>query len=205
MKIAYIPATVVGFAVLAVGGFAIGQSFTTTGVGRGGPSFTCSPGYVPAPNGQAACIPQSNSGLVTITTGSYTIGQNIIIGTAAIPQLPVGAVFHQVVDRFYDRDGNVVKTASMTHAVGYDCNPGLRRQDQELMVQDDGKGNVTFASPYLASEPREGVRPVTKEGIVKAQLAMARSPAIAAAPAIAATAPTKVAAVPVSVISEGWQ
>lgn len=96
---------------------------------------------------------------------------------------PEGALFHQVVDTWFDANGNQVKTASSTHTVDADCHGG-RRLPPDLVAQDDGKGNVRFTPLLLASEPTTGVKPVTAEGRVKAIMA-ARSAPVVAEPAAA--------------------
>ncbi len=87
---------------------------------------------------------------------------------------PAGAIYHQVVDVFYDGDGNKLETKSYTHAVGADCHPGLRQED--LVVQDDGRGNVKFQTTRLPSEPLTGVKPATPEGRTRAIMAIRAMP-----------------------------
>lgn len=106
-------------------------------------------------------------------------GQIFTIVSFSDPPVPSGALYHQVVDVFYDGDGNKLATKSYTHVVGADCQPGLRREDHDLLVQDDGKGAVRFIQARLPSEPAVGVRPVTAEGKVMAMLAVNRSPHVA--------------------------
>lgn len=124
-----------------------------------------------------------------ITTGTITnvgwaggSGWEPVNGTFRIGPVPnptpPGAIFHQVVDVYYDTDGNRLDTKSRTHVVDADCTPG-RRLNQELIAQDDGKGNVKFASLRLPSEPTIGVKPVTAEGRTKAMMAINRSVPIA--------------------------
>lgn len=94
-------------------------------------------------------------------------------GIALVPcgqPQPTGAIFHQVVDRYFDADGNQLEVKSATHAIDADCQPGRRQQD--LIAQDDGKGRVQFAQTRLPSEPATGQKPVTKDGIIKATLAI---------------------------------
>lgn len=141
--------------VLGAGGFAVGQNLfiQSAPVGQNG--------WLSSPN-----LTTSNNGTIVIN-GYYNLSPQ--------PKLPQGSLYHQVVDIYYDSDGNKLDIKSATHMIGYDCNRGLRRQDQELIAQDDGKGNVQFASLRLASEPTTGVKPITQEGLVKARLAINNS------------------------------
>lgn len=65
---------------------------------------------------------------------------------------PTAAIFHQVVDRYFDADGKEIEVKSATHTVDPNCHPGLRRQSEQLIVRDDGKGNVQFGLPSNATE-----------------------------------------------------
>lgn len=110
--------------------------------------------------------PPTNLVFMTQNNGGMFIG----------PQFPAGAVYHQVVDRYFDRDGNPIEATSRTHSVDADCNPG-RRLPQDLVAQDDGKGGMPrFAMTRLPSEPTTGVKPITAEGLIKARLAMKPNP-----------------------------
>jgi hypothetical protein len=83
---------------------------------------------------------------------------------------PPNALYHQVVDRYYDASGQEVETRSASHVVGYDCHSGRRQQD--LIVQDDGKGGAPrFVALLMGNEPTEGQKPVTAEDKVKIILA----------------------------------
>lgn len=110
---------------------------------------------------------------VTWGTSSYSVASNTYISSGFVLTMPDpppnGAIFHQVVDRFYDADGNVVDTRSYTHAVNGDCHNGVRRQE-DAIAQDDGKGNVRFVATRLANEPATGVKPLSAEAkaIIKA-------------------------------------
>lgn len=126
----------------------------------------------------------TTSGTATLSNAVFKSNAN---GTftyiGAPPQLPAGAIFHQVVDIYYDGDGNKVETKSYTHVVDADCHGGLRRQDQERIVQDNGKGGVVFVQARLASEPMAGEKPVSREGVVRAMLAAKAGPVAEPAPA----------------------
>jgi len=86
---------------------------------------------------------------------------------------PNGAVYHQVVDVYYDAAGKKVKTTSATHAVDpANCHPGRRQQDRDLLVEDDGKGGpVRFVDARLSNEPATGQPAVTAETKIRAMLA----------------------------------
>src|ERR1044072_8964592 len=79
---------------------------------------------------------------VGFTTLSLEPGLSIF--NNAISRPPEGAVYHQTVDRYFDKDGNPIKITSMTHAVDLDCHQGRRQQDLIASIKDDGKGNVKF-------------------------------------------------------------
>jgi hypothetical protein len=69
------------------------------------------------------------------------------IGTiTAGPRQPEGALYHQVVDRYFDKDGNALDVKSATHIVDPDCSQGRRQQDLVASIHDDGKGNVRFGA-----------------------------------------------------------
>jgi hypothetical protein len=93
---------------------------------------------------------------MTIVVGSssftYTMPQNV----------PPNALYHQVVDRYYDASGQEVETRSASHVIGYDCHSGRRQQD--LIVEDDGKGGTPrFVALLMGNEPTEGQKAVTAE------------------------------------------
>lgn len=117
-----------------------------------------------------------------VSTGTFNAA--IVVGSTSgivIPQLfagAEGAVYHQAVDVYYDRDGNKLATTSATHAIDFNCQPGRRQQQEDLLVQDDGKGNVRFVSARLPSEPATGVKPVTAEAKAKAIMAIRETQAL---------------------------
>jgi hypothetical protein len=85
-------------------------------------------------------------------------------GVRDIPGLnaPRNALYHQVVDRYYDASGQEIETSSASHVIGYDCHPGRRQQD--LIVEDDGKGGTPrFVALLMGNEPTEGQKPITAE------------------------------------------
>ncbi len=121
------------------------------------------------PNGQVVWTPTPDGRVVSS------------FGTT-MPPPPAGALHHQVVDVYYDADGQKLETHSYTHLVAYDCHNGLRR-NEDLVAQDDGHGGVTFTPLLLPSEPAKAApKPVSAEGRVRVMLA-ARGPAVEAAPA----------------------
>lgn len=84
-----------------------------------------------------------------LTPGNFTTTGNLVFhsGPASFgPPTPEGAIFHQMVDRYFDKDGNQVEARSMTHVVDADCHSGRREEAIALkdVIHDDGKGNVRF-------------------------------------------------------------
>ena len=83
---------------------------------------------------------------------------------------PPNALYHQVVDRYYDAYGQEVETRSASHVIGYDCHSGRRQQD--LIVEDDGKGGAPrFVALLMGNEPTEGQKAIPAEDKVKIILA----------------------------------
>jgi hypothetical protein len=105
-------------------------------------------------------------------TGFITLGNE--------PPPPTGALYHQVVDIYFDGDGNKVETRSSTHAITSDCHGGRRVED--FIAQDDGHGGVKFAQSRLPGEPATGQKPVTAADKVKAMMAIKAEPAPQASP-----------------------
>jgi hypothetical protein len=93
--------------------------------------------------------------------------------TGSIPGPPQGSFYHQVVDKYFDAQGNQIEVKSATHMVRYDCHSGAHPtpQPEDLVVQDDGHGGVTFAQLLMGNEPTTGQKPITAEDKVKVILA----------------------------------
>ncbi len=121
----------------------------------------------------------STSSLSTSTTGGTLVmlnGGGYLINVTPEPPPPQGSFYHQVVDVYYNQDGVKLDARSATHVVAYDCHGGLHRQD--AIAQDDGHGNVSFIQARLPSEPAEGVKKPSAEGILAALAAIKHSPHI---------------------------
>jgi hypothetical protein len=173
MKNLPIMVAVAAIPALFVAGFVGAQSLVTTD-----PTVSINGGS--SSNGltiQRIITGSDNTPLYVETTSSN--GTRILTPYPTAAQgAPSAALFHQVVDTWFDANGNPVKTASSTHTVDAYCQGG-RRLPPDLVAQDDGKGNVRFAPLLLASEPTTGVKPVTAEGRVKAIMATRSTPAVA--------------------------
>jgi hypothetical protein len=94
----------------------------------------------------------NGNGTVTADANPYVIVNGNGTVTLA-PRPPEGAVYHQVVDRYIDRDGNPIEVRSKTHVVDMDCSPGRRTNELVAGIHDDGRGNVWFGQ----EAPREQV------------------------------------------------
>jgi hypothetical protein len=109
-----------------------------------------------------------SNGVPINTVNAVYLANGDIVHSA--DHLPPNALYHQVVDRYYDASGQEVETRSSSHVVGYDCHSGRRQQD--LMVEDDGKGGAPrFVALLMGNEPTEGQKAITAEDKVKIILA----------------------------------
>ncbi len=117
---------------------------------------------------QAMTLTPLNSNIIMSNGGTGFI----MLGNEPPP--PTGALYHQVVDVYFDGDGNKVETRSSTHAITGDCHGGRRVED--FIAQDDGHGGVKFAQARLPGEPATGQKPVTAADKVKAMMAIKAPP-----------------------------
>jgi hypothetical protein len=138
----------------------------------------------------------------TTTASAVWLNSNgVLVAADPGPPPPTGALYHQVVDTYFDGAGNKLESHSATHAVGYNCHPGLRKQDQDLVVQDDGHGNVQFTVALLPNEPAPEPPHVTLNAearrVMVIMAASSRrdtdSPPPITAPTIATTTPEQIA------------
>ena len=126
-------------------------------------------GWVPCFRSSAPVVGSSgSSGVVGIYAPNGS--GDITLVNLNRPNVPPNALYHQVVDRYYDAYGQEVETRSASHVIGYDCHSGRRQQD--LIVEDDGKGGAPrFVALLMGNEPTEGQKAVTPEDKVKVILA----------------------------------
>lgn len=144
---------------LAVGSGLALTSALALAFGGGAPAVGQSAGPVAWSNVTMTPAISSYTAIPLTISGTTTAG---LVSFTPLSPPPVGAVYHQVVDRYFDAGGKVVEVQSKTHAVRGDCHPGRREQGSELIAQDDGKGNVVFADGATelggAQDPRPLVR-----------------------------------------------
>jgi hypothetical protein len=143
----------------------------TTGLLLGGAAFASAQ--------LAQIVNLSPSGTATVVSSNGTVGYAVYqtqVGVFTLETAPPGSIYHQVVDVYYDAVGQKIEAKSATHLVTGDCTRQRRPDPNELIAQDDGKGNVRFVSLLLSSEPTTGQKPVTAQDKVTAMPAYHRSP-----------------------------
>lgn len=93
----------------------------------------------------------------TIWIGSSGSNDTITVLGPPRQRQPENSYYHQVVNKYFDRDGNEIQTTSSTHVVDPNyCRPGYE-PNNPIVAMDDGEGNVKFHPQQAAEQPRQTI------------------------------------------------